>query len=142
MPERDFHIDCSMTYGDMRRYAEALDVAISSELLPAGVKGIYDENLRMIIIDRSLDYTQKRCTLVHELFHWSYFDNSCDPVLHAKAEKRTRRLTAELLVPAKRFDCVDPEYEGDAALIANDMNVTMQVLRDYKELVLDRRQYA
>jgi hypothetical protein len=37
---------------------------------------------------------------------------------------------------------VDPEYEGDAALIANDMNVTMQVLRDYKELVLDRRQYA
>jgi Zn-dependent peptidase ImmA (M78 family) len=142
MPERDFHIDCSMTYGDMRRYADALDVTICSDILPMGIKGIYDESLRMIVIDRSLSYTQKRCTLVHELYHWEHFDKSCNPLTDTRAENRTRRLTAQLLVPLKRLDLVDAEYEGDAILIANEMNVTLQVLRDYKELVLDRRQHA
>ncbi|MCX8646280.1 hypothetical protein J3T92_06630, partial [Bifidobacterium sp. B4081] len=30
----------------------------------------------MILIDRSMTYTQKRCTLVHELIHWQHADNT------------------------------------------------------------------
>ena len=142
MPERDFHIDSSMTYGDMRRYADMLDVTICSDLLPQGIEGIYDEALRMIVIDRSLDYTQKRCTLVHELVHWSHGDDSCNGVMGARMERRTRRETAALLIPQLEYATLENIYEGEAYLMAAELNVTEQVLRDYKELILDRRQYV
>jgi len=142
MPERDFHIDSSMTYGDMRRYADMLDVTICSDLLPQGIEGIYDEALRMIVIDRSLDYTQKRCTLVHELVHWSHGDDSCNGIMGARMERRTRRETAALLIPQIEYATLENIYDGEAYPMAAELNVTEQVLRDYKELILDRRQYV
>ncbi len=135
MPGRDLSVDPGMTYGDLRRYADTLDVEVCSDILPRGVDGVYDEETRMIVIDRTLRYTQKRCTLVHELVHWSYHDRSCAPGLDAKAECRTRRLTAQMLVPGKYLDMLGDEYEGDETHIANDLNVTVGVLRDYVRLV-------
>lgn len=138
MPERDLSLDYRMTYGDLRRYTDTLDVEVCSDILPRGVNGIYDEFTRMIIIDRTLRYTQKRCTLVHELMHWSYYDLACSPGLDVKAECRTRRLTAQVLVPGKYLDMLGDEYEGQPALIANDLNITVSVLEDYWKLVYPR----
>lgn len=64
------------------------------------------------------------------------------PTLPCKGEKPKQRLTAQLLVPSKRLNPVDVEYKGDALLITNEMNVTLQVLKDYRELILDLGQYA
>ncbi|KAE8130248.1 MULTISPECIES: ImmA/IrrE family metallo-endopeptidase [Bifidobacterium] len=138
MPERDLRIDRRMTYGDLRRYADTLDVTVCSDRLPAGVNGVYDEQTKTIVIDRSLRYTQKRCTLVHELVHWSYFDSSCVGLASTKAETRTRRLTARTLVPGKYLDMLGSEYDGEPALIANELNVTVGVLEDYWRLVYSR----
>lgn len=141
MPERDLDIDPRMTYGDLRRYADTLDVTVCSGTLPKGVNGVYDESTGTIVIDRTLRYTQKRCTLVHELIHWSYHDLSCRPAMSSKAECRTRRLTAQTLVTGKYLDMLGDEYEGQPALIANDLNVTVSVLEDYWKLVYQRHEY-
>ena len=44
----------TMTYGQMRRYADTLNVTIGSALLPEGMTGFYDEATRTILIDRQL----------------------------------------------------------------------------------------
>ena len=88
----------TMTYGQMRRYADTLNVTISSALLPAGMTGFYDEATRTILIDRQLIYCQKHCTLVHELIHWQHADAIRDGVYGPRLERRTRRETALKLI--------------------------------------------
>ena len=49
----------TMTYGQMRNYADTLNVTISSALLPAGMPGFYDETTRTILIDRHSSSTTR-----------------------------------------------------------------------------------
>lgn len=135
-------IRSDMTYGELRNYAAQLGVTVFSDHLPKGVNGIYDDIYRAIVIDRDVTYRVKRCALVHELIHWSYRDDACNGHTSNKYEIRTRRETARLLIPTKRYESIGDEYCGEGHLMAIDLDVTMQVLTDYKELVLDRRQYA
>lgn len=131
-----------MTYGQIRQYADSLPVDICSARLPEKVQGIFNGMLGMIIVDRAMTYTQKRCTLTHELVHWSHGDDSCNGVMGARMERRTRRETAALLIPQLEYATLENIYEGETYPMAAELNVTEQVLRDYKELILDRRQYA
>ena len=73
----DLPIDRRMTYGAMRRAIIGLPVTVSSAILPDGLWGCYDDENRVILIDRRLTYTAKRCTLVHELLHWRHGDTGC-----------------------------------------------------------------
>lgn len=131
-----------MTYGQIRQYADSLPVDICSARLPEKVQGIFNGMLGMIIVDRAMTYTQKRCTLTHELVHWSHGDDSCNGVMGARMERRTRRETAALLIPQLEYATLENIYEGETYPMAAELNVTEHVLRDYKELILDRRQYA
>lgn len=137
MPERDLDIDPRMTYGDLRRYADTLDVTVCSGPLPKGIDGVYDEGTGTIVIDRTLRYTQKRCTLTHELVHWAHGDDSCNGIMGARMEHRTRRETAALLLSPVEYASAENVYEGDVVLMAAELNVTIQVVKDYQELVLD-----
>ncbi|MEK0210025.1 hypothetical protein WM015_08020 [Bifidobacterium mongoliense] len=96
----------------------------------------------MIIVDRAMTYTQKRCALTHELVHWSHGDSTCVPVIHTRIENRTRRETATLLVSPTDYALAETMYEGDVAHIAAELDVTEQVIRDFQDLVLYRRQYV
>ena len=131
----------NMTYGELRNYAAQLGVTVFSDHLPKGVNGIYDDECQTIVIDRDVTYRVKRCTLVHELIHWLYRDDACNGHTHNKHELRTRREAATVLISPKLYQVTGDEYCGEGHLMAIDLDVTMQVLRDYKELVLDRRQY-
>lgn len=73
----DLPISRDMTYGAMRRAIVGLPVTVSSAILPNGLWGCYDNETRVILIDRRLTYTAKRCTLVHELLHWKHGDTGC-----------------------------------------------------------------
>ena len=73
----DLPIDRRMTYGAMRRAIIGLPVTVSSAILPDGLWGCYDNENNVILIDRRLTYTAKRCTLVHELLHWRHGDTGC-----------------------------------------------------------------
>jgi Zn-dependent peptidase ImmA (M78 family) len=91
----------------------------------------------MIIVDRAMTYTMKRCTLTHELVHWSHGDDTCNGITGARMERRTRRETASLLLNPMEYASAENVYDGDVALMAAELNVTIQVVKDYQELVLD-----
>ena len=122
-----------MTYGDMRRAIVGLPVAVSSALLPEGWQGAYCDEDKVILIDRRLTYSGKRCTLVHELVHWWYGDHACDPSSRAKSECRTRRQTALLLVDPIECGTLERMYEGNRWRMAGGMNITTDVLLDYRK---------
>lgn len=121
-----------MTYGQMRKYADGLDITIGSALLPHGKTGFYDEATRTILIDRRLIYCQKRCTLVHELIHWQHADNTRTGIYGTRVEHRTRRETALKLVDPLEYRTAEAMYEGDAYQIACELDVTLQVIQDYR----------
>ena len=103
----------TMTYGQMRRYADTLNVTIGSALLPEGMTGFYDEATRTILIDRQLIYCQKCCTLVHELIHWQHADTTRAGVYGSRLENRTRRETALKLVNPLEYQTAEAMYEGE-----------------------------
>ncbi|ROT86973.1 ImmA/IrrE family metallo-endopeptidase [Bifidobacterium mongoliense] len=138
----DLKIAPHMSYGQLRRYADSLGVEVCSRNLPGDYDGFYHAGTGMIIVDRAMTYTQKRCTLTHELVHWSHGDDTCNGIMGARMEQRTRRETATLLIPQLEYATLENIYDGEAYLMAVELNVTEQVLRDYKELILDRRQYV
>ena len=125
----------TMTYGQMRRYADTLNVTTSSALLPAGMTGFYDEATRTILIDRQLIYCQKRCTLVHELIHWQHADTTRAGVYGSRLENRTRRETALKLVNPLEYQTAEAMYEGDPYQIACELDVTLQIINDYQRVL-------
>ena len=125
----------TMTYGQMRRYADTLNVTIGSALLPDGMTGFYDEATRTILIDRQLIYCQKRCTLVHELIHWQYADTTRAGVYGSRLENRTRRETALKLVNPFEYQTAEAMYEGDPFQIAYELDVTLQIIQDYQHIL-------
>lgn len=127
----DLPISGDMTYGAMRRAIIGLPVTVSSAILPDGLWGCYDNENNVILIDRRLTYTAKRCTLVHELLHWRHGDTSCDRVAQSREEHRTRRETALTLVNPTELALLERMYEYESQ-IADELNVTTQVLEDYR----------
>lgn len=127
----DLPIDRRMTYGAMRRAIVGLPVTVSSAILPTGLWGCYDATTGVILIDRRLTYTAKRCTLVHELLHWQHGDTGCSND-RSKQERRTRTQTALLLIDPIELAALERIYDDDLWSIADELNVTMQVLEDYR----------
>ena len=132
----------TMTYGQMRRYADTLNVTIGSALLPDGMTGFYDEATRTILIDRQLIYCQKRCTLVHELIHWQHADATRNGIYGARLERRTRRETALKLVNPLEYQTAEAMYEGDPYQIACELDVTIQIIQDYQRILDSSRMHC
>lgn len=130
----DLPISRDMTYGAMRRAIIGLPVTVSSALLPNGLWGCYDNETHVILIDRRLTYTAKRCTLVHELLHWKHGDTGCSNN-RSKQERRARRQTARLLIDPAELALAERMYDDDLWSIAEELNVTTQVLTDYRAML-------
>lgn len=126
-----------MTYGQMRRYADTLNISVSSRVLPKGVNGIYSRDLQVIVIDRRLTYRQKRCALMHELMHWRHQDQACDLRYSKRDETRTRRETASALIDLREYRLAEVEFDGLGECMAEELDVTGDVFADYRRLVLD-----
>lgn len=130
----DLPISGDMTYGAMRRAIIGLPVTVSSAILPDGLWGCYDNENHVILIDRRLTYTAKRCTLVHELLHWRHGDTGCSND-SSKQEQRTRTQTAHLLIDPAELALAERMYDDDLWSIADELNVTTQVLTDYQAML-------
>lgn len=76
---RNVTLDRRMSYEDMRRAVELTRPAphVFEEELPENINGVYDELTHIIVIDPRLNERQKRCTLAHELLHWTHGDARC-----------------------------------------------------------------
>lgn len=121
-----------MSYGQMREAILPLDVRVDSAILPDDLHGLYDESRRLILIDRRMTYRRKRCALMHELVHWSHADTACEGVIGVRCERRTRRETAMRLISPTEYASAERVYEGDTWLMACELDVTVQVLEDYR----------
>lgn len=130
----DLPINRNMTYGDMRRAIIHLPVTVSSAILPNGLWGCYDASNSVILIDRRLTYTAKRCVLTHELLHWRHGDTGCSNN-SSKLERRARRQTARLLIDPAELALAERMYDDDLWSIAEELNVTTQVLTDYRAML-------
>lgn len=130
----DLPISRAMTYGTMRRAISTLPVTVSSAILPGGLWGCYDATTDVILIDRRLTYTAKRCTLVHELLHWRHGDDGCSND-RSRQERRTRTQTALLLIDPIELAALERMYDDDLWSIADELNVTTQVLEDYRRIL-------
>lgn len=132
-------ITSTTTYGQMRRQADSLDVTIASAHLPGDIEGCYDQHANMILIDRSMTYTQKRCTLLHELIHWAHKDASKRGIYGTRVEHRTRRQTALKLIDPLEYRTAEAMYEGNPYQIACELDVTLQVIQDYRAFLNGHR---
>lgn len=133
----DLPIDRRMAYGAMRRAVIGLPVTVSSAILPDGLWGCYDDETHVILIDRRLTYTAKRCTLVHELLHWRHGDTGCSND-SSKLERRARRETALTLIDPLRYGMLEQMYEGNSWNISQELEVTQQVLGDFRLAMSER----
>ena len=124
-----------MSYGQMRMilYQVAPELTVGSAILPDDLNGIYRMATDTIVIDRSMTYTRKRCTLVHELVHWQHGDDRCG--LH---EQRTREETARLLISPLEYAMAERLYEGNIWGIADELSVTTNIINDYQTMLHER----
>lgn len=124
------------TYGALRGLADRLGINVRSRPLPDELCGYYVRRLNLIVIDRTMTYREKRCTLVHELCHWRWSDEFKGLSVDDKLERRTKRETAAILVNESEYRQAEGEYDGNDRLIAVELDVTRQIIDDYRELVL------
>lgn len=132
---RRFRIDGRMSYSDMLEAVDGLTVTVVDAILPDDIAGVYDEETQLIVIDERMIDVQKRCTLVHELFHWMHADQCCNTVLSNRVENRTRRETAVLLISPVEYIAAERQYDGGIYQMACELNVTVQVLKDYQHML-------
>ena len=117
--------------------ASRIGVRVEERRLPSGLCGVYYEPARLIILDESLPDFQRRCTLCHELVHARYHDTGCGTTYGVKAERRARRETALRLINPVEYASAEELHEGDAYRIACELDVTLQVVEDYRRLLHD-----
>lgn len=112
--------------------ASMIGVRVEERRLPNGLCGLYYEPTRLIVLDETMPNFQRRCTLCHELVHARYHDIGCGTPYGAKAERRARRETALRLINPLEYASAERVYEGDTWLMACELDVTVQVLEDYR----------
>lgn len=117
--------------------ATILGVRVEERRLPSGLCGFYYEPARLIVLDETMPDFQRRCTLCHELVHARYRDAGCGTHYGAKAERRARRETALRLIDPVEYASAEALCEGDAYRIACELDVTLQVVEDYRRLMHD-----
>ena len=127
-----------LTVDDLLGEAERLGIDVLEARLPHPYFGYYDDDRRAITIGHDLRPWQLRCALCHELIHAIHRDKGCATMQGMRAERRARRETALRLIDPLEYASAENMYEGDSYLIACELDVTVQVLDDYRELVLPR----
>jgi Zn-dependent peptidase ImmA (M78 family) len=123
------------TYTQIINDTEHLDVSVVNALLPGDLTGIYDEAAKLILIDQRLISAQQRCTLAHELVHWEHADETCSGTLGSKIEHHTRMETASRLIRPREYALAENEYDGDTYAIACELDVTVQVIEDFRNYI-------
>lgn len=80
-------------------HAEALHLRILIKDPGNNNDGYYDHRTRTIWLRPGMTYRAQRSTLAHEIIHAQFEDEpTCDPVWHAKRERRCDNIAAQRLL--------------------------------------------
>lgn len=121
-----------ISYDQMLSLAGTFGFEVVEEPISGDCTGLYLSPYRMIVVDHSLPEYAKRCVLCHELIHAEHDDSGCGSKAGEIAEARARRETALHLIDPIEYASAEKIYEGDSFKIANELDVTTQVVEDYK----------
>jgi Zn-dependent peptidase ImmA (M78 family) len=127
-----------VSLGELFDEAESLGLYVEERPLRDGLCGFYFDRVRTVVIDGNMLEFQKRCTLCHELAHARYRDVNCRGVAETKTELRARRCTALRLINQVEYASAENMYEGDVYLMACELDVTVQVLEDFQNILESR----
>lgn len=126
-----------ITIDVLEQQAEALHVRILETDMPGTTCGLYCDRLNTIWLADWLNDRQRLCTLCHELVHAKYRDLGCGTRFGVKCERRARRETALTLISPVEFAMAERTWDGNTWHMAADLDVTMQVLTDYRQILKD-----
>lgn len=133
--DRHMPVRANMSYDEMLRVLEDYPIHVDEYALPEHVCGLYDESIATIAIDANMIEVQKKCTLVHELFHWVHADDSCEWLSHKTTELRTQRETAIMMINQTKYIAAEREYDGEHYLIACELDVTVSLVDMYRSML-------
>ena len=131
-----------ITIDVLERQAEAMHVRILETDMPGTTCGLYCDRLNTIWLADWLNDRQRLCTLCHELVHAKYRDLGRGTRFGVKCERRARRETALTLISPSEFAMAERMWDGDTWHMAAELNVTTQVLEDYRRLLEERSRIA
>lgn len=119
---------------DLLRRAAGLGVSVHlAQIDDPELLGYYDRNLNMIVLALGMTRTQTQCVLAHELAHAMLgHTHTTGP-----AERRADQLAASMLIHPDDYRRAESLY-SDIASIAAELGVTIEVVRDYQRLCLQR----
>lgn len=126
-----------ITIDVLERQAEAMGLKVLESDIPGTTCGLYCERLNTIWLADWLNDRQRLCTLCHELVHAKYRDLGCGTRFGVKCERRARRETALTLISRVEFAMAEEVYGENAWMMATELDVTMQVLTDYRQILKD-----
>lgn len=113
-----------------------MGVRVQGTRLPSGILGLYCDERRLILLDEDLNGRQRRCALQHELVHAEHHDRACQGTDGGRVERRTRLETARRLISPIDYAVAERVHEdGDPRALALELDVTVQVVRDYQRLL-------
>lgn len=125
-------------YDDFIKEASDIGVRVHERPLTNGLCGFYFDPARAIVIDEELCDFQKRCVLCHELCHARYRDTGAAHMT-LKEETRARKETALRLIDPESYKASELAYDGDLFQMASELNVTLQVVKDFQRIIdMDR----
>lgn len=127
-----------ITIDVLERQAEAMGLKVLESDIPGTTCGLYCERLNTIWLADWLNDRQRLCTLCHELVHAKYRDLGCGTRFGVKCERRARRETASTLISPVEFAMAEEVYGENAWMMAAELDVTMQVLTDYRQILSER----
>lgn len=127
-----------ITIDVLERQAEHMGLKVLESDIPGTTCGLYCDRLNTIWLADWLNDRQRLCTLCHELVHAKYRDLGCGTRFGVKCERRARRETALTLISRVEFAMPEEVYGENAWMMAAELDVTMQVLTDYRQILSER----
>lgn len=127
-----------ITIDVLERQAEHMGLKVLESDIPGTTCGLYCDRLNTIWLADWLNDRQRLCTLCHELVHAKYRDLGCGTRFGVKCERRARRETALTLISRVEFAMAEEVYGENAWMMAAGLDVTMQVLTDYRQILSER----
>lgn len=125
--------------GDLLNVARALEVSVTTALLPDDLLGCYIHDARGIMLDARLTPNEMRVVLAHEVGH-AHYGHSClsgrDEVNPAH-EARADRFAARLLIEGAELARLE-QVVTSLDQLADELGVTVEFLRWYRDHYLTK----
>jgi Zn-dependent peptidase ImmA (M78 family) len=118
---------------ELLHFATQNGVQVHATHLPEGILGEWDEQAHRIWFDIRLTPAEQRSVIAHELGHW-YYGHTCST---GRNERQADCFAAALLINPDEYARIE-QISDDVEYIADELQVTEEVISDYRRYCLKR----